>query len=116
MNNEMTISKNSNETEDFNNNENEMPTEKRRFTKIIQTHLNYLVELRQQKSAKLLRDHRQRIINTTNTQLYFSFLDKCITYDEFEELRNLMRDMLSWENITGVKQLSIFDETPLSNE
>ena len=84
---------------------------------IIQTHHNYLVELRQQKSSRLLRDHRSRIVNSVHSQLYISYLDKCMTYKEMRECLDYMRDTLSWEAITGVKQLSIFDdELPISNE
>lgn len=102
--------------EPINENENVKITEKERFTQIIQTHLNYLIELKQQKSAKLLRDHRARIMQTTQGQLYASYLDKHLTYKEFRELLDKMRDRFSWESLTGVKQLSIFDEYTIKND
>ena len=108
--------KSSNNNAVISNNENEMITEKERFTRIIQTHLNYLIELKQQKSAKLLREHRARIMQSTQGQLYASYLDKHLNYKEFRSLLDTLRNRLSWEAITGVKQLSIFDEYSISNE
>ena len=82
---------------------------------IIQTHHNYLVELRQQKSSRLLREHRSKIMSTTHGQLYASYLDKHLTYKEFKKSLDYLRDMLSWEKLTGVKQTSIFDEYKLDD-
>ena len=93
-----------------------MITEKERFMQIIQTHLNYLIELKQQRSAKLLREHRARIMQTTQAQLYASYLDKHLNYKEFRTLLDTLRNRLSWEAITGVKQLSIFEDYTLNNE
>lgn len=70
----------------------------------------------QQKSSRLLREHRSKIISSTQSQLYASYLDKHLTYKEFKECIDIMRDNLSWENITGVKQLSIFEEYKLNGE
>ena len=106
------VSKNS---DTINNDEKLTLTEKARFMQIIQTHHNYLVELKQQRSAKLLREHRSRIIMTTQGQLYASYLDKHLTYKEFRSCIDFMRDLLSWEKITGVKQLSIFDDYTLND-
>ena len=96
---------------------NASSTEKEKFTAIIQTHHNYLVELKQQKSSRLLREHRNKILQHCNGQLYMAFLERTINYKVFRELRNYLIDMLSWEAITGVKQLSIFDDVlPLIDE
>lgn len=105
----------SKQNESISKNESEKLTEKARFMQIIQTHHNYLIELKQQRSSRLLRDHRAQILNTTQSQLYASYLDKHLTYKEFRSCVDYMRDMLSWENITGVKQLSIFDEYKLND-
>lgn len=83
---------------------------------IMQTHLNYLIELKQQKSAKLLREHRARILQSTQGQLYVSYLDKHLTYKEFRFLIDELRNKLSWEAITGVKQRSIFEDYNLDTE
>ena len=83
---------------------------------IIQTHHNYLVELMQQKSSRLLREHRAKIMMTTQGQLFSSYLDKHLTYKEFRSCMDYLRDSLSWFNLTGVKQLSIFEEYKLNDE
>ena len=80
----------------------------------MQTHLNYLIELKNQKSKKLLEDHRSRILSTTYGQMFSSYLSGCLSWKDYRYLLDKMRDMLSWESITGVKQLSIFDDLKLN--
>ena len=95
---------------------NEMISEKEKFMRIMQTHHNYLVELRQQNSAKLLREHRARIVAMTDSQLRASFLDGHLNKTEYNNLVNVLRDLLSWFSITGVVVNSIFEDYPLNDE
>lgn len=102
-----------NKTNENKNYDNSKITEKERFMSIIQTHHNYLVELMQQKSSRLLREHRSKIIQSVTSQLYASYLDRHLSYKEFRDCIDYLRNNLSWDNITGVKQLSIFEDYKL---
>lgn len=55
-------------------------------------------------------------MHSTQSQLYASYLDKHLNYKDFRYLIDELRNKLSWEAITGVKQLSIFEDYQLDTE
>lgn len=57
---------------------------------------------------------RQRdvIINDMRYNLYHAWISKTINGKIYSELQDIMRDLFSWDNLIGFKQLSLFDEIP----
>lgn len=88
-----------------------MNIEKQKFSKIIDTHFQFLTESRKF-GSRIFDNDRSRIIQQVSSQLYFAYLSHTLTYPEFKELRDYLRDTLSCENLLGFKQLSIFDFIP----
>lgn len=102
------------ETTAINNNNqqsqnSENVTDKQRFMRIVARHSELLQSLRKEGKASLFESTRHRIITQTTSDLYWAYLSKCITYKEFHELREYLREELSHEKLLGVVQLSIFD-------
>lgn len=90
---------------------NSVTTEKGKFIAIIDKHVEFLKSNLKQ-GKRFIADHRAIAQRQVNSYLYDALLCKTITYPEFKELRAYLSDTLCWESITGVKQLSIFDELP----
>lgn len=86
-------------------------SEKEKFMGIITTQTKFLKSLRP-KGKKVLNEHRTIILNQLNSWLYEALLKKTLFYPEFKELRDMCSEEFSWEKLTGVKQLSIFDDIP----
>lgn len=61
---------------------------------------------------RVLHEHRTIIIRQLNGWRYDALLCKTISYTDFKSIGDMIRNKLSWETITGVKQLSIFEDMP----
>ena len=78
---------------------------------IIDKQVEFLKGLK--KEGKLvLNEHRSIIMNQLRSWNYDALLCKTITYAEFREIGDRISNDFSWENLTGVKQLSIFEDIP----
>ena len=85
--------------------------EREKFTKIIDAHVDFLKK-NISNGKTFLRDHRNIALRQVNSYMYDALLQKTLTYSEFRSIRTELTDKLSWEKLTGVKQLSIFEELP----
>lgn len=81
-----------------------------KFYQQIQQHFNYLTEAKTLMPPKQWQEQRSRILQTMNYYIYDALLQKVILYDEYKYIRQVLIDALSWENLIGYKQLSLFDD------
>ena len=59
---------------------------------------------------KQWQQHRNAILQHVSGHLYNSLLSRTITYDEFKLLQEVLSIKLSWFNLLGYKQISLFDD------
>lgn len=78
---------------------------------IIDKQVEFLKGLKKE-GKRVLNEHRSIIMNQLRSWNYDALLCKTITYVEFREIGDRISNDFSWENLTGVKQLSIFEDIP----
>lgn len=64
------------------------------------------------KGKRVVQEHRAIIVKQLHSWNYDALLSKTISYQDFKMVNKYIADTFCWQNITGVKQLSIFDELP----
>lgn len=68
-----------------------------------------MLETRKLGRAEYFKQTRARLISQLYNDMRFAYHSKTLTWKEYRELLDLMRDSFSYESLLGVKQLSIYD-------
>lgn len=102
---------NSNNSKVKNDAKSSITTEREKFTNVINAHFEFL-KRNKSRGKIFLRDHRNIALHQIYGYLYDALLQRTITHKEYRDVLDEASKTLSWENITGVKQLTIFDELP----
>lgn len=62
-----------------------------------------------QGKGELFRQTTERIRSQLSSELWRAYCAPTLTWKEYRECVDYMREVLSWDNLIGVKQLSIYD-------
>ena len=73
-------------------------------------HADFLREMRKQGKAKAFEQARARIMQQTYNDMRWAYHNKTMTWKEFRQCCDYMREVLSYESLIGIQQLSIFDQ------
>ena len=64
---------------------------------------------KQVKSAKQMEVYRNRFVREISDLIRYAWYSNTITNKESAELKKYLKDVYSYDNLCGIKQLSIFD-------
>lgn len=76
---------------------------------MLEAQVAFLLKVREQGKGEMFRVTRQRIIDGLSMEFWRAYCSSTITYKELRELNETMRDVLSWDSLLGVKQMSLYD-------
>lgn len=109
---------NTQKNEKSTNNETNKPLknniELERFTALVDSQAKYLQGVKKH-GKHILNRERDNLQRQTSYAMFQAYLNKTLSWKEYQKALDYLRDKFSFENLCGFKQLSIFDELPDSS-
>lgn len=76
---------------------------------MVDRQVEFLLAVRKTGKGEHFRVARQRIIDQLSTDMWRSYCGATMTYTAYKSCIQYMRKQLSWDNLLGVKQYSLYD-------
>ncbi len=76
---------------------------------MIDAQVAFLQEVRKQGKGEHFRVTRQRVLDGFSHELWRAYCGSTLTYAEYRECVETLRDKLSWDSLLGIKQYSLYE-------